>query len=834
MAVFAKRPKPGAGQGAVRRVGSLESLDDDDDAEVISGGSGSQRRKLLSLDADEDGEAFKVKKSKNSRLMAARAPLKPPKGEPRQPLRGGLKSSMSGSRVAETIPQGPEGDDDVMVVEEAAAVEASEVVPGELLEEHSEDDQDPAGQGAVAAARLARAQRAAARELYGAAEPGSPTRPPEYVPLVPQAPPKLSEVPSRLASNPHLAAVVAAANMELAQGAEKEPDAADAWERQQMKVGVHKRHGSLSSLGEEEEDPMAPPSRAQLVIDEVGVKRRGSDRAEEEAESRRRSRRGTGVAVAASDGLGKALLSPSEAMVRLWEALKTLESGAGELGQKTEELYAQKQDALDQIKEIERQGKVLDRQLRAVQDLEELAWSLGGLLDAKAGKVRQATQTLGQMEKDFAKKRARRRARAMAELLKSSGAALSGPTPEAEEDEEKDEKEENDEDDMDEESEVPVAKAAPRSRNAKRKARQKQQAVVAKGTEGWDTSSGSEADGHAELVSDRAAFCAAVHKQVMADVGESFDSTSAVLKPLRLAKERLRGEYSQAYVPLALPEALGFYIEHSLLWWDPLQLVHSAQGQGEDQEPVWGPQAAVLGTQLESFDWFDDLAKFTELMGEDDDPDRNLVPELVRKCVFPEVIRRIKECWDVTSLKQSARVASLMDECLLFEEEQSTTAFAGLLSAAMERLEDGLSLYAPEVFVASDVLSKWYSSPARYKMLWRSCKIAHCALQLDGRVSDAELLRFVLTRIYTARIAPHLKAPRLDAAELAVVEKFVAALPQRWLENGLPTILAPLRDALGPRAPTGPAAAATQEAAGRVLHRLRCFDEAQVLLAQRT
>merc|ERR1712228_970053 len=123
------------------------------------------------------------------------------------------------------------------------------------------------------------------------------------------------------------------------------------------------------------------------------------------------------------------------------------------------------------------------------------------------------------------------------------------------------------------------------------------------------------------------------------------------------------------------------------------------------------------------------------------------------------------------------------------------------------------------------------SSPVRESLLWRSCKIAQCAVLLEGRLPDEQLSQLVFSGIFTNRIAPHLRAPRIHADEMALVEKFVNVLPERWLENGLPPPLAPIRDVLGPRAPKEAATAKTAKAAVRVLRRLRCHDEAQVLEA---
>lgn len=251
----------------------------------------------------------------------------------------------------------------------------------------------------------------------------------------------------------------------------------------------------------------------------------------------------------------------------------------------------------------------------------------------------------------------------------------------------------------------------------------------------------------------------------------------------------------------------------------------------EDNEQAdWGPHKANPNAQFESFSWFDDLAAFTELMG-DDDPDAELVPKLMQKCLFPDVLRRIKDCWDITSARHSERIVSLLDECLLFEVDEGAAQYTCLLEATARRLEKGLAEHAPEVFVPNENLPKWYASPGRLRLLWRSCKIAKCAMLFDQRLPDAQISRLILSSIYATRIAPHLRAPRTDPAELQLIEQFVSLLPERWLKPGLPPTLVPLRDALGPRAPKGAEAAKTAEAAARILARMGCHDEAQVIRA---
>jgi len=667
---------------------------------------------------------------------------------------------------------------------------------------------------ACMAARLARASRAAAREL-GSADDGGSGAPQQadYIPLT-------RPVPAGVSSEAHAKGLLADASpfgprpvprhalvvaSTADEGCGEEVDAADEWALHQMRVGAHRRHGG------------APPP--ELEDGGAGCARRSTFNSSVPLPP---SMRAATAKPLGSDGPKST--TPGQAMAQMWETVRQLESGVGERERQSAELKARRQEAVDQLDSLECEAQGLDETLQTVQELEELSWGLGGLLDSKAMKLEQAVKTLSQMEEDFVAKRDRRRARDISDDIVREGRAELTVPP------------------MVGADVADVGNGAVKATTAERRRLRHLRRLEAshRTREGWDTSSMSEEDGWEELAGDRAVFCAAAHKQILGDVSEGFSTISAVLRPLRKAKRLLRDDYTNAYVPPSLPDAFALYVGHSLLWWDPLKLCQKSgvqhtgtehRGGEELVQPAsssWGPAAAVTGIELEGFSWFGELATFTELLG-DSDPDGELLPQLVQRCVFSEVSRRIGSCWDISSAQQSESVAALLDECLLFDSDESATAFAGLLEVAMQRLQKGLAAHAPEVFVANEAIPTWYASKGRQRLLWRSCKIAYCALLLDGRLPDEQLRDLVLTRVYMTRIAPHLRAPRLDAEELAVVERFVAALPVRWLETGLPAALVPLRDALGPRAPSGAEAAGTVEAAVRVLRILRCYDEAQVL-----
>eukprot|EP00913_Durusdinium_trenchii_P011794 g11076.t1 len=163
------------------------------------------------------------------------------------------------------------------------------------------------------------------------------------------------------------------------------------------------------------------------------------------------------------------LWAPGEAMAKLWDTMKTLEGSAENREVKLEELRfgelkSQRDAAQDELREIERQDKQISRSLRCVRELEEIAWSLGGLLDEKSAKCKQAITMLSQIEADFA--------------LKEVGASLAHPP---EEDEDKEEE-------PDESEQRARREQALLARRARRQERRKRQGSETRSQEGWETS----------------------------------------------------------------------------------------------------------------------------------------------------------------------------------------------------------------------------------------------------------------------------------------------------------------------------------------------------------
>ena len=730
------------------------------------------RRQLISIGEDEDEEPmFKVKKSRLSRQMAqTKAPAELPSSfqkkskEAMQEKLDPRKSRRSGRPDAVEI-----GD----LSEIGDVAEATEPIT-EPREGFDDDLQDPFETSAVQAARLARAQRAVARDSKG------------------------TLVPPGGDSRERIKALAAAAQRELNDGDEEPEDVAEAWAMRQLEVGLHRRKAGQGPSVPDEVN--LEQEIAQL--DGTVEPRDGVTQVRKAAERVAKGHDGA-AAIRKEESI---LWAPNEAMARLWDTMKTVAGSAYDREAKLEELKSQRDAAQDEIRQIESQDKKVARSLRCVRELEEIAWSLGGLLDEKSTKCKQASAMLSQIEEGFVKRRSKRRVKDFLEALKAAGASLTRPL-ESLEDGSNDEKED---------STDAVAEAA--ARTARRLERKKARGSVEE-KEGWETSDHSDEDGLEQTAKDRRSFCTAVHRQLLEDVSEEFASASAVLKALKSAKQKLQEEYRQAFVHLSLPEVFTFFVEHSTFWWDPFSLCAKSG-------VTWGPRKALTTTQLEAFDWFEEMASFTELLG-DDDPDGELVPKIVQKCIFPEVSRRLRSCWDCTSVEQSKRAAALLDECLLFEVGEEG-AFNDLLLAALERLRHCLQHFAPEVFIPADLVPTWYMSPVRKRLLWRSCKIAHCAALLEGRIADEHLAPLLLNEIFATRIAPHLQGPRLHVEEMDLLERFVSILPERWLAP-LPSALAPVRDVLGPRAPKTAAAQFTKDRAFRLLQQMKCFDEAEAL-----
>ncbi|CAM9801776.1 unnamed protein product [Scytosiphon promiscuus] len=204
-------------------------------------------------------------------------------------------------------------------------------------------------------------------------------------------------------------------------------------------------------------------------------------------------------------------------------------------------------------------------------------------------------------------------------------------------------------------------------------------------------------------------------------------SVSAVKTLFEDWKRRHGEQYAQAYCTLTLPDLVAPFVRLELVRWNPLtgkvdgvdgvqgpngngssssarQLNDGGEGgkrNGED-----GSSAAMGGGGdetdegeddlegvLERFEWYRRLFDFSGDIpppesagyGPDEDPDQNLVPQLVEKVALPLVAERISTAYDAMSRRQTACLVSAVSEILVYDPAEES--LKTLLGSARDALQ---------------------------------------------------------------------------------------------------------------------------------------------------
>ncbi|KAF8820320.1 hypothetical protein IE077_003295 [Cardiosporidium cionae] len=318
--------------------------------------------------------------------------------------------------------------------------------------------------------------------------------------------------------------------------------------------------------------------------------------------------------------------------------------------------------------------------------------------------------------------------------------------------------------------------------------------------EGWVSSEESDEEkAKSTLFEDRLIFSQAA-LDIFNDVADHYKDMDQILGTLLRFKETFPSEYAKLFTPDALLSLLEPFILWQMLWWDPLNLTSNTLSSLEatteithaSSEGKMKPMKILTVTTLEAFHWYQSLVHFLlqqetssslhdekefskeiyknskEISTED------LLVKVVQKTVYPRVKEWIS-LWDISSLQQSKRLASLMQEMLLFRDSNFMEDVASLLTTLVNRMQ-----IAVESILLDGNLSKLSSSSAN-RYLWQTVKIASCFLQFVDILSDEVLKDIVFMKLYAHRLSKLLNCQICE--HLDIFEQFLMVLPSSWLTS---------------------------------------------------
>ncbi|KAF5833158.1 hypothetical protein DUNSADRAFT_10608 [Dunaliella salina] len=239
--------------------------------------------------------------------------------------------------------------------------------------------------------------------------------------------------------------------------------------------------------------------------------------------------------------------------------------------------------------------------------------------------------------------------------------------------------------------------------------------------------------------------------------------------PCPLQTHRYPRDYASIYMQMSTPALFAPYVRLQLLQWDPLYADTAAGGTGGS-----GEVEATAGFDKQA--WYTSLFDFgmgaageggTTGMSEDD-PDADLVPQLVRKLVLPIAHHLLAKCWEPCSVRQSSAVADIVgDLCVYVPAEEE--GMAGVLNSCVSALEGA---------VAACSLPPWPPaatgiSPQAQAVLSRRFRFALRLLRgisgFEGLLSRPMLLQLALSRVVGQAMMPYLRTAVASATAAAPV-----------------------------------------------------------------
>ncbi|GIL59704.1 hypothetical protein Vafri_14431, partial [Volvox africanus] len=268
---------------------------------------------------------------------------------------------------------------------------------------------------------------------------------------------------------------------------------------------------------------------------------------------------------------------------------------------------------------------------------------------------------------------------------------------------------------------------------------------------------------------------------VFADADEEFASIAAVKRRLEEWKARYPKDYTNAYMHLSNPALFAPYVRLELLHWDPLYgTAEGAPYKGFDTHEWYG-QLFEYGINTA-----DGAAAMT-----DDDPDSELVPQLVRKLLLPLALHWIERCWDVRNGPHTRAVAALAAELLVYvpAEEERMVELLSVIRGSLEAAVEACTLppWPPAVLACSPLAAR-----VLFRRFRAALRLLHAVSAFEGFLARGLLTGLALGRLVSGQLMPYLRAAATGAGgeagglrlAVATVEAVAAGLHQDWFKAG--------------------------------------------------
>ncbi|GAB4819481.1 hypothetical protein N2152v2_006527 [Parachlorella kessleri] len=254
---------------------------------------------------------------------------------------------------------------------------------------------------------------------------------------------------------------------------------------------------------------------------------------------------------------------------------------------------------------------------------------------------------------------------------------------------------------------------------------------------------------------------------VFKDASDEFSSIPAVKSQLEEWKGRYPGAYRDAYMSISAPALFAPFVRLELLRWRPLE---------------------GAGAGFDAHQWYQQL--FDYGMGPDpaaadpEDPDANLIPQLVQKLVLPLARHLLESVWDPFSARKSRAAAGMLEDLLVYVPAEDE-GLQGLLRLVQSRLESAIASVAlpawpPQALAASPRAEAFLSH-----RFGRALRLLRAVCGFEGTLARGVLQDLALQRLVSQQLMPFIRVAASDTAKAADrVQRVVTLLPTAWFQGG--------------------------------------------------
>ncbi|CAI8017357.1 PAX3- and PAX7-binding protein 1 [Geodia barretti] len=259
-------------------------------------------------------------------------------------------------------------------------------------------------------------------------------------------------------------------------------------------------------------------------------------------------------------------------------------------------------------------------------------------------------------------------------------------------------------------------------------------------------------------------------ESVFGEVVEDFSQVVHIKTRLEEWKFGFPDSYSQAHVPLYLPQLLAPFARLELLQWNPL----------EDECP-----------DFEAMQWFEVLMFYGFREGEEpdlSDPDTRLLPELVDRVIVTKLTILVQSVWDPLSSGQTRKLTSLLRQLasdyptVSSEHRNTQSLFSSVLSRLRRATQD--DVFIP-LYTRAQIENSLSPHAVFYSQQFWSCvKLLGNITEWEGLVSPDALQELVLDGLLNKYLVLSLQTCPCSNLSVIKTGAIISRLPVTWLADG--------------------------------------------------